>query len=279
MRNRKNILASLVLMLLLSMNVSAFDLVLDKWTVVDGKLDNHRRIFIHPRLPQNTPKSQQAVWDYFNSLFPQDTIRKYFSRFQIETDKIMGNLAAIEPDKNARGKDKWVLVIDIVDAVDEQGNLMKRDLAKTLLHEFAHILTLNSLQISPRTYRSHSGMGSLLYYVQDLGIPKSSSYLYKFIKQFWTEGMLDRALDNQFKAKTPRRADKLAEKFYQDYKDKFVSKYAATNPEEDIAETWKDFIIFEKPKGNTINQQKIRFFYQFPEMVEMRKTIQAILRK
>jgi hypothetical protein len=62
-------------------------------------------------------------------------------------------------------------------------------------------------------------------------------------------------------------------KFYEKYQDQFVSDYAAANPGEDIAESWTYFILAPKPHGSTIAEQKILFFYEYPELVDLRQQI------
>ena len=47
--------------------------------------------------------------------------------------------------------------------------------------------------------------------------------------------------------------------FYVRNQDAFVSDYAATNPAEDIAETFRVFVMEEKPTGNKIRDKKVRF--------------------
>lgn len=68
--------------------------------------------------------------------------------------------------------------------------------------------------------------------------------------------------------------------FYDKYQDQFVSDYAATNPGEDIAETYRVFVMEDKPEGNSIRDQKIKFMYEFEELVKIRQNIrQALLLK
>jgi len=63
------------------------------------------------------------------------------------------------------------------------------------------------------------------------------------------------------------------EGFYEKYKDRFVTDYAVTRPEEDIAESFSFFILAPKPAGDTIAEQKILFFYQRPELVALREEL------
>jgi hypothetical protein len=61
--------------------------------------------------------------------------------------------------------------------------------------------------------------------------------------------------------------------FYDKHKDRFLNDYAATDPIEDIAESWAAFVLQPTPQGDSIPEQKIRFFNQFPELVELRYQI------
>ena len=56
-----------------------------------------------------------------------------------------------------------------------------------------------------------------------------------------------------------------------------MTEYAATNPSEDFAESFMVFVLKEKPIKSTITDQKILFFYDFPELVEIRDFIRSNL--
>ena len=62
-------------------------------------------------------------------------------------------------------------------------------------------------------------------------------------------------------------------KFYAEYPDQFISEYAATNPVEDIAESWTEFVMRPKPIGTSIADKKVLFFYEYPELVQIRGEI------
>ena len=61
--------------------------------------------------------------------------------------------------------------------------------------------------------------------------------------------------------------------FYKKYQDQFVGDYAVTHPAEDIAESFTHFVFSPKPAGESIRDQKVRFFYEYPELVELRGQI------
>ena len=50
----------------------------------------------------------------------------------------------------------------------------------------------------------------------------------------------------------------------------FVTEYAAADAAEDIAESFAVFVLNPKPVGDTVREQKVRFFYQYPELTEIR---------
>jgi hypothetical protein len=56
---------------------------------------------------------------------------------------------------------------------------------------------------------------------------------------------------------------------------KFVSVYASSNPGEDIAESFTYFVLNTKPTGSTIREQKMLFFYQYPELIKLRNLIRS----
>ena len=63
--------------------------------------------------------------------------------------------------------------------------------------------------------------------------------------------------------------------FYQKYQQEFVTEYAASDPKEDIAESWSYFVIASTPDQDTIADQKISFFHEFPELVTLRLEIRS----
>ena len=67
------------------------------------------------------------------------------------------------------------------------------------------------------------------------------------------------------------------DQFYADNADQFVTDYAATNPVEDLAETFTAFVLEERPTGTTIATQKVELLWGDPEMVALRDEIRANL--
>lgn len=56
--------------------------------------------------------------------------------------------------------------------------------------------------------------------------------------------------------------------------------YASTNPEEDIVESFVDFVYFDKiEEPERIADQKVNFFYEFPKLVKIREHIRSVIFK
>ena len=94
-------------------------------------------------------------------------------------------------------------------------------------------------------------------------VTKKDSLLNQFYQTFWKDYVLE-----EFPTKYS---------FYVRNQDAFVSDYAATNPAEDIAETFRVFVMEKKPTGNTIRDKKVQFLYDWPGYPELRKEIRKSL--
>ncbi len=222
---------------------------------------------------QKDTAAHQKIWDYFSAIIPADS-RSFVSNYVVFTDGKNGTLAAVE--QTFHDPYAWMIEIDIADTEDMQ------ELTFTLIHEFGHLLTLNSEQVivNEKVFNNYEDEDiyfeaeeNCATYFTGEGCAKPSSYFNLFIDEFWEDiydewnsiqGMDDddeyyEALDN----------------FYFDHEDQFLTDYAVTNPGEDIAETWAFFVTQPKPAGNTIAEKKVLFFYEFPELVELRNEIIA----
>jgi hypothetical protein len=214
-----------------------------------------------------------ALWDYFASLVPLSE-RRMITRFVVFSDGPEETLAMVEPDPE--DPTRWTLAIDPADAGDRE------ELTYTLIHEFGHLLTLDARQVPPDLALAQDPEDEDLYqqaaeacpyYFPGEGCSTVESYINAFFERFWID-RYDEWLEIDAEEDEDRRLE-LLEQFYQDYQDEFVTDYAATNPEEDIAEAWTQFVLQPKPAGDTIAEQKLLFFYDYPELVRLRAEIAA----
>ena len=204
-------------------------------------------------------------------------------------------------------------------------------LKSTLIHENAHILTLgesqsdNDIIIWSEYCDDRFDDGSIDYeecdfdeirrivaqreaacapnfYFKLSGCLKDDSYMNKFFQKFWTDIYPEYYYGGEQVITTSA--------FHQKYYDQFVTWYAADQPTEDIAESFRAFILWDEEaianykkwckkegwgnfiqnqgltyekkcekiyRDNSIWEEKIRFFYDFPELVEMRDFIRSNL--
>lgn len=206
----------------------------------------------------------EVLWQDFTTLIPL-RYRTSITRLSIYTDGEEGLLASVTP--NPDDFDTWTLALDALD-----GTYMSDDLIHTLIHEFGHVLTLSAEQVPRSIEVLESGdetvferaEGACSAFFTGEGCSEQGSYINAFFQRFW--------------------ADIYAESFelepgelYALYPDQFVTDYAAENPGEDIAEAWTFFVLQGRPTGATIAEQKVRFFYDYPQLVKLREVIRRNL--
>lgn len=222
--------------------------------------------------PEDT---HRAIWDLYSILIPQEQ-RKDIAEFQIFSDGVNEILASvIQSDKKPRA---WLLAVDVQDALSQDGSLRSAELIPTLLHEFAHILTLRHGQIRYDIALTESSTQEDLdaakeectFYFTGDGCSLQDSYITAFYNEFWQSII-------QEHPSSWGGAEQDLPIFYEQYADQFVSEYAATDPSEDMAETFAYFVLMDKPVSDTIANKKILFFWKYPELVDLRAYIRSKL--
>jgi len=203
-----------------------------------------------------------AMWNYSKKLIPNEYMSK-IKYFQIISDGSENSIALVSPIPTPIKYFNYSM--DPADALTN-GQLNKETLTNTIIHEFGHILTLNSTQMD--TYNPISKTYNI-----DAGTLKKDSYLNLFYEKFWKDD-----IENPQKLDSTNKNTNSIE-FFLKFKTKFVSDYAATNPAEDIAESFMTFVVKDKPTGKTIADDKVRFFYDFEELVKMRDEIRSNMEK
>ena len=214
--------------------------------------------------------AHQAIWNTFTSLIPAED-RSYVTEFAVLSDGNNNILAGVSPTYyNPR---EWTLKVDMVDA----GN--PYSLTYSLLHEYGHLLTLNASQVPPDDQVFYHPDDKSIYeqainscpqYFTGEGCSNSGSYMNEFFNRYWSSFYIEWQKTNTQEQEVQR---KLSYEFYSVHADQFLTNYAATSPEEDIAESWAFFILSPKPEPTSIANQKILFFYEYPELVALRQEI------
>jgi hypothetical protein len=220
---------------------------------------------------QDDTASHERIWDYYTALIPAD-YRDTLSEFWIMTDGVDNVLAAVSQTYDDPAL--WSLEVDIADSYDYDY------LTFTLIHEFAHLLTLGPDQVPPSEAIFNNPEDNDIY-LQELsacsnffpgeGCANPDSYINEFHGAFWA-GIHDEWNEINLEEDDDVYYERLDD-FYYKYEDQFLTDYAVTHPAEDIAESFAFFVISDQPAGATIAEQKILFFYQYPELVDLRNEI------
>lgn len=220
---------------------------------------------------QRDRETHTRVWKYFSTIIPAER-RDFLKEYIIITDGESGIYAAVGQTENAA--DEWALLVDIVDTENNY------QLTYTFIHEYAHLLTLGPDQVPPDLELFENREDSTAYfqaladcftYFTGEGCSNPGSYMDDFYNAFWLD-IYDEWNKIDFETDEEEYYEKL-EGFYEKYQDRFVTDYAVTSPEEDIAETFSFFILAPKPAGKTIAEQKVLFFYARPELVALREEL------
>ncbi|AFD08961.1 hypothetical protein [Solitalea canadensis] len=209
---------------------------------------------------QNDEYTHQKMWQYFTTLIPAE-YRTRIKQFDIVygNQKVTGYVSPLSNKLN-----EWKLALAIEYSGDlNKINLRNQGFAYTVIHELGHVLTLNEEQLDPSTSSENCKTFRL-----SEGCPRDKSYIFNQYKLGWTDILAENTLISA-------DDDDALAGFYNKYQDRFVTPYAATNVVEDIAETFTSFVLYSKPNGNTIREQKVKLMYTEPALVELRNSIRT----
>lgn len=243
------------------------------YSVNGDEIDNpqYETVPVDLKDEQKDVDAQKSIWNFFTSIIPQEQ-RSLIAEYAIMTDGKDNILAAVSQTYDNPAL--WALEVDIKDSDDYYS------LTFTLVHEFGHLLTLNPGQVPPDLEIFNHPNDDTIYqeavdacprYFPGEGCSAPDSYINAFFQSFWPK-IYDEWLQIDGIEDEDTYYQKLNE-FYDKYQDQFLTDYAVTNPAEDIAESWSFFILSPKPEGNTIAEEKILFFYDYPELVDLRQEI------
>lgn len=224
---------------------------------------------------QSDLELQQEAWQVFAALIPPAD-RNMVVEFNIFTDGYSNTLAAV--GQLSESPTDWMLEVDVADLED------KDSLIFTMIHEYAHLLTLNAEQVEPDKELVDDPFNPELqiekgaactYYFTGTGCSYEDSYINVFYNRFWVDLEEEWSVIDVMQYDTDASLEYYAAlyAFYKAHQDQFVDDYSVTHPTEDIAESFTYFVFTPKPTGNSIKEQKIAFFYEYPELVKLRSDI------
>jgi hypothetical protein len=187
-------------------------------------------------------KKYRDLWDDVAALSPDTISDRYIESFGVYANKGDDTIAFVD-DADMDGK--WRMAINL--AAYEQGTL--REQKAILIHELGHVISLNTSQVNPNI----SNCKTLTI---EEGCADKNSVVNTFWEKFWKD------------------------KGEQSYsKNSFVTQYATTDIVEDTAESFTYFVMDkgQEKLGDSVRNQKIKHFYRFPEMVNIRDSMRQVL--
>jgi hypothetical protein len=196
------------------------------------------------------------LWDLFVAVAGKDDISRYVQSFEVFADDQNDSAASVWQSQEPN---KWHVNVNAAYATN------RKDLVHTMIHEYGHIVSLNSTQVirvngaCPRLELSE-------------GCANEGAYIMAFKDKFW----------NKYGEDVPANEGEDLEEvaiFYEQHKNSFVTEYAASNFVEDFAESWTKFVIDGKPRGSDVKDQKVTFFYDQKQLVDMRSRVRASIAK
>lgn len=204
---------------------------------------------------QRDESRHQEIWEYVVKLLPANARTRIveFEVFYGDND-LLGYVAPIDESDLSR----WRFALAIEAAGDLSTINFQELFTFVVIHEYAHILTLNERQVDVNGTERSCGN-----FFTGEGCSQSGSYINRLYQLGWADIYASHDDEDPYAT-------------YDRYPDRFVSEYAATNPGEDIAEVFSFFVTQKnRPTGNTIADQKISLMYEFAELVAMRDQIRA----
>jgi hypothetical protein len=157
-----------------------------------------------------TPEQKEA-WSYFYAIADANFVKEYIASVGFYNDAASDTAAHV--NQNDTDSSKWDLSVNLAFASD------KKELIFTLVHEYAHIFSLNKTAVDGNV----TGTCPRLQISE--GCALEGSVISKFNSTFWNNIDAD-----------PNNGE--FGKYYQTNPADFVSEYAGTNAVEDFAETF-----------------------------------------
>ena len=192
----------------------------------------------------------RAIWSEVLEILPEEAF-KQFEQLVLATDGKEGMASYVRTLDEAGTR--WELTIDPIN-LDDQDYFVD-----TIIHEYFHYVTLNSEQVD------YTNEQTIDTYNEEGMVFRPDSYLDDFYQAFWLDYIHDRRINQEGIG------------FFLRHEDDFLNSYAASTPSEDICESFVAFVMRDEIAGEKVWEQKVLFFYEYPELVEMRATLRAQL--
>ncbi|MBP9115027.1 MAG: hypothetical protein KBF89_01615 [Acidimicrobiia bacterium] len=199
---------------------------------IDSQIEGTFKVVGSDLSPTPTDPDQIKAWKYYKAIAGDEFISKYMAKvdfYNDSTSDIDAGVGANETDPN-----KWDLSVNLA-FISE-----KADLIYTMVHEYAHIFSLNPTQVNGRV------TGSCPDLLISEGCALDQSYINLYYEKFWSS--LNANPDSQNFGE-----------YYPGREKDFVSEYGATNCIEDFAETFAYYTLRDTSNLKAIADEKITF--------------------
>jgi len=189
-----------------------------------------------PKITSSVRPGDKALFETFVDLAGEDFIDTYLFEFRIFNDDDTQLGAFVQQKING----DWILAVNRFD--ENLLNTHENDgLTELLLHEYAHIVFFEDTDIAE-----------------------------EFFSTFWDTSLMRNHNRNTGDITDVNKRFNVNSEFYNEYKSMFVSEYAASSPDEDLVESFTNFVLTDKPDGDTIAEKKVLFFYNYTQMKLLR---------
>lgn len=183
-------------------------------------------------------------------------------------DEIAGYVYPLREDRS-----EWNFGLDVLVMEAEEANIANANpgdqvsipASATVLHEYGHLLSLFQDQLDLET-------ANCTNFDSVYGCMRDGTKLQVFFENFWESDYAE-----FLELRDQVGEDEVGDQWFQMDETRFVSAYAATQPEEDFAESFYIFFFRERPDGTTVEDQKVEFFYDFPDLVTLRDEVRDYL--
>jgi len=200
-----------------------------------------------------------------------------FSRITFVNSKNVYYAAQVRQSVESRNgvqSEEWELYINMDDVTLENEKKYNQSV-QTLVHEAGHALLTNASQLDFFTVeRSCDNL-----YIEDLrSCAKDDSY-YATLSTYWSESYKEWTEEyEELFEEDQDEAEERLEEYYEDNEDDFITEYAASSIHEDAAETIAFYATEKIPTGLlNIAEEKIVSLFDFKEMRDLKKRVQALL--
>jgi len=253
------------------------------YTVDDGKITLDDELAIPNELKewQVYDDKHYQSWNIFTQVVPPRYMNDVVW-FTIFTDGIEWLEMDVYLEQDSQ---KWSLLFDIQDWYC-LGDLDEDRVKFTMIHEFGHMLSLGPSEIDvdfelyDLGWEEDDTLNDVILekeqacetgIITTYGCTKEDSYINAFAQKFQVDKYSD-SINFHYQIYSNEWTENLWN-YYTAHEDEYVTDYAASSTQEDFAETFTFFILSEKPQGNSVLEQKILFFYDYAELIEIRDFI------